>query len=130
MEPPPGVPPGWTRGPEIILPSTGGMVPLPSPDAHAAEPITWLEPPAAGQAARFTLLLASSRAEGSHWRPHDAPGTRGITVLPLRTAGYLHLSRIDAPIPVEAGEPGPEAFDVVVSADEAGRPSLREVHRQ
>lgn len=127
---PPEFRPGWTRGPEIILPSTGAMVPLPSPEAHAAEPITWLEPPAAGQAARFTLLLASPRAEESHWRPHDAPGTQGVTVLPLRTAGYLHLSRIDAPIPVDEAGPGPEAFDVVVSADEAGRPSLRELHPQ
>lgn len=125
---PPEFRPGWTRGPEILLPSTAASVPLPAPDPHAAEPITWLAPPAPGQMARLTLLLATPRAEESRWRPQDAAGTEGITVLPLRTAGCLHLSRIDAPIPVEESGAGAEGFDVVVSADEAGRPSLRELH--
>jgi len=122
--------PGWTRGPDIIIPCRTAPVPLPGTDAHAAEPVVWLPPPAPGHVARFALLFASPRAEQSRWRPQDAPGTQSVTVLPLRTAGCLHLSRIDEPAPptdrVGPLSPDPLRFDVVISADEAGRPSLRE----
>jgi hypothetical protein len=124
--------PGWTRGPDLIIPYTESLVPLPATDPHATEPIAWLPPPAPGHMARFTLLFASPRAEESRWRPQDAPGTQSVTVLPLRTAGCLHLSRIDEPTPptdrTDPSPPGSPRFDVVVSADEAGRPSLRESH--
>jgi hypothetical protein len=124
--------PGWTRGPDLIIPYTASPVPLPPTDPHATEAVTWLPPPAPGHVARFTLLFASPRAEESRWRPQDAPGTQSVTVLPLRTAGCLHLSRVDEPIPptdqTDPSSPGAERFDVVVSADEAGRPSLRESH--
>ena len=124
--------PGWTRGPDLIIPYTTFPVPFPATDSHATEPVAWLPPPAPGHVARFTLLFASPRAEESRWRPQDAPGTESVTVLPLRTAGCLHLSRIDEPTvpagPPDPWSPGPRTFDVVVSADEAGRPSLRESH--
>jgi hypothetical protein len=124
--------PGWTRGPDIIIPRSALPIPFPATDSHEAEPVAWLPPPAPGHVARFTLLFASPRAEESKWRPQDAPGTQSVTILPLRTAGCLHLSRIDEPTPL--GDPtspsSPESptVEVVVSADEAGRPSLRESH--
>jgi hypothetical protein len=124
--------PGWTRGPDLIIPHTASPVPFPATDPHAVEPVVWLPPPLPGQVARFTLLFASPRAEQSHWRPQDAPGTQSVTVLPLRTAGWLHLSRIDEALPVAdetaSASPASLIFDVVVSADETGRPSLRESH--
>jgi hypothetical protein len=124
--------PGWTRGPDLIIPYTALPVPFPATDPHAAEPVAWLPPPLPGQVARFTLLFASPRAEESRWRPQDAPGTQSVTVLPLRTAGWLHLSRIDEALPLPEGtaptSPASPMFDVVVSADETGRPSLRESH--
>jgi hypothetical protein len=124
--------PGWTRGPDLIIPYSASPVPFPATDPHATEPVAWLPPPVPGHLARFTLLFASPRAEESRWRPEDAPGTQSVAVLPLRTAGWLHLSRIDEPLPLaeptDPLHPGSLTFDVVVSADEAGRPSLREAH--
>src|SRR5512134_764405 len=111
--------PGWTRGPDLLIPHCPGPVRLPEVDPLAHEPVTWLPPPAPGFAARFSLLLASPRAEGSQWRPQDAPGTVGLVILPLRTAGALHLNRLD-----EVMEPADQVtappreatgFEVVVS---------------
>jgi hypothetical protein len=128
--------PGWTRGPDVVIPCSAVPLQVPARDPHPTEPVTWLAPPPAGHQARFTLLFASPRAEESRWRPLDVAGTQGMTVLQLRTAGALHLCRIDEPIAAEelaaAVAPsvdtpaGPAEFTVVVSADQAGRPSLRE----
>jgi hypothetical protein len=133
--------PGWTRGPDLVIPYSAAPVRSPANDPFATEPVAWLPSPAPRHLARFTLLFASPRAEESMWRPPDAPGTQSITVLPLRTAGALHLCRIDEPIPpeeltdlvpFEIGAPSHESteFDVILSADQAGRPSLRESHAQ
>jgi hypothetical protein len=80
-------------------------------------------------------LFASPRAEENTWSPSDVAGTQSIAVLSLRTVGTLHLSRRDEPLPPEEiGElaeatPGDTVgFSVIVSADQAGRPSLRESH--
>lgn len=126
---PPEFRPGWTHGPDVLFPFRPEPVRDSHADPHAPEPITWLAPPAPGFAARVVLLLASPRAEASHWRPLDAPGTTSLAILPLRTRGAVHLSRRD-----EAGDPeeaitsmsaGPIGFEVVVSADHRGRPTLR-----
>lgn len=124
--------PGWIRGPDLLLPFSAAPVRPTGPDPFPQEPVTWLPPPAPGHVARFTLLFASPRAEGSQWRPHDAAGTLGIAILPLRTLGALHLNRVDeliAPEDAPAGTPGPASeptgFAVIVSADQTGRPSLR-----
>jgi hypothetical protein len=121
--------PGWTRGPDILIPFRPGPVRLPETDPFAHEPIAWLPAPAPGFAACFSLLLASRRAEESQWRPQDAPGTLGLAILPLRTIGALHLNRLDGAMdPVDAPiSPSAEAtgFEVLVSADHTGRPTLR-----
>lgn len=121
--------PGWTRGPDLLIPFSPARIRLPAGEPAAPEPITWLAPPAPGSVARFSLLLASPRAEGSTWRPQDAPGTVGLVILPLRTAGALHLNRLDEPMdPGEwpAAPAGEETgFEVHVSADHSGRPTLR-----
>lgn len=135
--------PGWTRGPDLVIPYTAVPVRSPGNDPFAKEPVAWLPPPAPMHLARFTLLFASPRAEESRWRPAEAPGAQRITVLPLRRAGALHLCRVDEPIapedlqplatatapglPVEP-HPGSLRFDIIVSADQSGRPSLRESH--
>jgi hypothetical protein len=121
--------PGWTLGPDLLIPHSPGPIRLPGTDPLAHEPVTWLPAPGPGFAARFSLLLASPRAEGSQWRPQDAPGTIGLAILPLRTMGALHLNRLDEAMePAEAptsrsGEA--VGFDVQVSADHTGRPTLR-----
>lgn len=121
--------PGWTRGPDLLIPPSPGPVLLPESDPFSHEPVNWLAPPAPGFVAHFSLLLASPRAEGSQWRPADAPGTAGLAILPLRTVGALHLNRLDQtldpeePVPAYAG--GPSGFDVLVSADQTGRPTIR-----
>jgi hypothetical protein len=138
--------PGWTRGPDLVVPYSAAPVRSPADSQNAAEPVAWLPPPAPAYLARFILLFASPRAEESRWRPLDAPGTQSLAVLPLRTAGALHLCRLDEPLDPEAlAAPAPEATDasaagpagagsgsvefiVIVSADQAGRPSLRESH--
>ena len=140
--------PGWTRGPDVVIPYSAAPVGSPANDPFATEPVAWLPSPAPGHLARFTLLFASPRAEGSRWRPPDAPGTESVTVLPLRTAGTLHLCRVDEPItPKQLRDLAPRpndasrdlapasssvsiGFDVIVSADQAGRPSLRESHAE
>jgi hypothetical protein len=124
--------PGWTRGPDLVIPHRTSPLSLPTPDPHAGEPIAWLPPAAPGYVARFTLLFASPRAEESRWRPQDAPGTQALAVLPMRTAGSLHLSRLVEAIAADdqaaPSSPGAAVFDVVVSADETGRPMLFERH--
>jgi hypothetical protein len=130
--------PGWTRGPDLVIPYSASTVRTPAKDS-ATEPIAWLPPPMPLHLARFTLLFASARAEVSQWRPTDPPGTQSVTVLPLRTAGSLHLCRVDEPItPEEFADFAPGATDlpgdrarefaVIISTDQAGRPSLRESH--
>lgn len=130
--------PGWTRGPDLIIPFTAAPVRPVEHEPFADEPLAWLPSPAPGHHARFALLFASPRAEGSQWRPQDAPGTQSIAILPLRTLGALHLNRVDEAIPPEdvalpsapisstaAPSPAPIGFEVIVSADQTGRPTLR-----
>jgi hypothetical protein len=131
--------PGWTRGPDLIIPFTAAPVRQAELDPFVHETLAWLPPPAPGHQARFVLLFASPRAEGSQWRPQDAPGTQSVVVLPLRTLGALHLNRVDEVIPPEdatlpfasrvsnSGAPvvAPVGFEVIVSADQTGRPTLR-----
>lgn len=119
---------GWTRGPDLLIPYTPAPVHLQQPDPLVHEAVTWLPAPAPGSVARISLLLASPRAEGSQWRPHDAPGTVGLAILPLRTAGALHLNRLDEPMESDgtaAGQTDATGFEVLVSADQSGRPTLR-----
>jgi hypothetical protein len=127
--------PGWTRGPDLVIPHSDVPVQLPAKDAHAAEPVAWLAPPIDGYQARFSLLIATPAAEASHWRPVEAPGTQDLATLALRTAGTLHLYRRDEPVqpedrPPAAGQPanGPVALSVIVRADQMGHPSFLEVH--
>ncbi len=127
--------PGWTRGPDLVIPHTDAPIRLPAADPYPAEPLTWLPPPATGFQARFSLLIATPTAEASHWRPEEPPGTQKLAALPMRTAGTLHLYRLDEPvapedqrdqIPARDGEP--LAVSVIVSADQMGTPSFRESH--
>lgn len=126
---------GWSRGPDLVIPHTDTAVGLPANDPYAKEPLTWLPPPAPGFQARISLLIATPSAELSHWRPVETPGTVALAILPLRTAGTLHLYRLDEPIPAEeqrppaaARSPGPLPVIVAVSADQSGSPSFRESH--
>jgi hypothetical protein len=125
---------GWSRGPDLIIPHTDATVQLPGADPYAKEPITWLPAPIAGYQTRVSLLIATPSAEMSHWRPAETPGTLTLATLPLRTAGMLHLCRLDEPIP-EGEQPkptvaaqGPVPLIVGVSADQSGSPSFRESH--
>ncbi len=138
--------PGWTRGPDLVIPYSATSVRSPENQPNAVEPVAWLPPPTPLHLARFTLLFASPRALEGRWRPPDTPGTQSVTVLPLRTTGSLHLCRLDEPLdPDELADlvpaasdassgrsqgpsPGSMGFAVVVSADQAGHPSLRESH--
>jgi hypothetical protein len=124
---------GWSRGPDLVIPHAGATVQLSGNDPYAREPLTWLPPPSAGYQARISLLIATPQAEQSHWRPVETPGTETLVTLPLRTAGTLHLCRLDEPVPAEeqraaAAAQGPVALSVGVSADQAGTPSFRESH--
>ena len=123
--------PGWTRGPDLVIPRNATAIQLPAGDPHSKEPVVWLPPPAALHLARFTLLFAAPRAEERPWRPADTAGTQSVVVLPLRTAGNLHLCRLDEPVApeeVEDSSAGSTGFGVIVSTDQAGHPSLRETH--
>ncbi len=132
--------PGWSRGPDLIIPAMGSPVHLPEGDPHAAEPVAWLPPAAPGFHARISLLVATPSAEASHWRPLEAPGTQSLATLPLRKAGTLHIVRIDEQAHSDSAEsrapvggsaaPAPPAsrLRVIVSADQAGCPSFRETY--
>lgn len=126
---------GWSRGPDLLIPHSDAPVQIPANDPYVKETLAWLAPPAAGHRARISLLIATPHAEMSHWRPVETPGTETLVTLPLRTAGTLHLCRLDEPVPDgEAGHgaarPGEGAVPlyVGVSADQAGTPSFRESH--
>lgn len=121
--------PGWTRGPDLLVP--GSVDPLTPVESriNSAGPITWLTPPVSGSLARFTMLFATARSTEHPWRPVDVLGTSEVAVLALRTAGSLYLCRRDE----EDDEPEPAvprvtppALTVRISADQAGIPSLRE----
>ncbi len=138
--------PGWSRGPDLVIPYTATPVQSPAIDPYATEPLVWLPPSTHGFHARFSLLIATPSAEASHWRPPEAPGTQSLATLPLRTAGTLHLYRIDEPATPEhstppaavapdgsqvlpaAAPPTPLRMTVNVSADNLGYPSFRESH--
>ncbi len=126
---------GWSRGPDILIPHAAAPVQVPTNDPYAKEALHWLVPPAAGQRARISLLIATPHAEMSHWRPVETPGTETLVTLPLRTAGTLHLCRLDEPVPegelrggTAPSAEGPMALIVGVSADQAGMPSFKESH--
>ena len=139
--------PGWSRGPDLVIPYTATPVQTLANDPYATEPIAWLPPSDLGCVARFSLLTATPSAEASHWRPQDALGSQSLAALPLRTAGTLHLYRVDEPALPEHAPPlgllGPEArrdttaalasgparLTIVISADQMGCPSLRESYR-
>ncbi len=131
--------PGWSRGPDLIIPHTELTVPQPAVDPWPTDSVHWLPGSAPGFQARFSLLIATPSAELSHWRPEEKPGTQGLVTLPLRTAGTVHLYRIDeaavpdapAPSPASAAASGSGAtalLRVIISADPTGAPSFREEH--
>lgn len=124
--------PGWVQGPTIVIPSSPVPIRSSEPDLYPGEPISWLPAPQLDYVARITLLFAGLRAEQSRWRPSDLPGTQHLTILPLRTLGALHIDRIDEPLQAEDQESPQDGGDgfrglrVIISADPAGQPSLRE----
>ncbi len=120
--------PGWTRGPDIILP---GQPAAAEPMAKAAprmEPIAWLPVPAEGQAARIHLWFAEPGADERRWRDALPELAQPIVGLPLRRAGSVHLVRVDeAGVPPDPPAPsGMLVRRVMVSADHTGRPSFFE----
>ena len=120
--------PGWTRGPDILLPG-GAVLSEPAPSAQRkAEPIVWLRPPEAGQLARLQLWFAIPGADEARWRQALGRSTASVVVLPLRRAGTLHLVRQDeaADVPDRAGPPSGKLREVIVRADQTGRPSFWE----
>src|SRR6266850_763408 len=46
--------PGWTRGPDLVIPYSAIPVRSPADDPFAAEPVAWLPSPAPRHLARFT----------------------------------------------------------------------------
>jgi hypothetical protein len=124
--------PGWVQGPTIVVPFSSVPIRSLGSDPYPGEPVSWLPAPQLDHTARITLLFAGPRAEQSRWRPSDLPGTRHLTILPLRTLGALHIDRIDEPIQAEdqeseqVGDDGLRGLRVIISADPAGQPSLRE----
>ena len=119
--------PGWTRGPDLLVP--GSAHPLRSPTSKPTESVTWLRLPASASIARFSMLFAGPRSAENAWRPSDIPGSTDIAMLALRTAGSLYLCRRDeANDDPDAVDPGADSqiLTVRISADHAGVPSLRE----
>ncbi len=122
--------PGWTRGPDLLVP--GSTYPLHLPNSKPTEPVTWLPLPFPGSIARFSMLFAGPRSTDYPWRPANIAGSTDIAVLALRTMGSLYLCRRDEPDDdPEPGTAGAEfqALVVRISADQAGVPSLRESYR-
>jgi hypothetical protein len=127
--------PGWSHGPDLVIPHASAPVALPPKDPYPTEPVTWLPAPAAGYQSRFTLAIATPAAELSHWRPEEPAGTQKLAALALRKAGTFHLYRREEPVSPDDETPsgaaatgGPLATRVVISADQQGVPSLREEH--
>lgn len=123
--------PGWSRGPDLIVPASLAPLLVPSVVTKVVEPVTWLPVPTAGEVARFTLLFAAPRATENSWKPTDVAGTESIRHLSLRTAGVVHLCRRDeANDDPDDTAPGFTAarLAVRISANQAGVPSLRETY--
>ena len=120
--------PGWTRGPDIILP---GRVTAAEPVVKVTkttEPITWLRAPAEGQATRIQLWFANPGADETRWRQALARSAESLVVLSLRRAGTVHLVRQDEPAEAddETGGSRSGVRGVAVRADQTGRPSFWE----
>lgn len=120
--------PGWTRGPDVVLPGVVAAVePLGRPGpAKVTEPILWLRAPGDGQTARMQTWFATPGADEVRWRQGLPRSIESVAVLALRRAGTLHLLRQDEPGDLEGGTAGTGARGVVVRADQSGRPSFWE----
>lgn len=121
--------PGWTEGPDLLIPGSHHPLRLPDPFPPGSEPVVWYPAPAPGRLARFKVLFASTRSSQYPWQPTDVAGTAGITILALRTAGWLHICRRDEPdedLPDPLAAEATATLAVTVSANQAGVPSLRE----
>lgn len=120
--------PGWTRGPDIVLPGQSAAA-EPTPKAPPrTEPIAWLPMPVEGQVARIQLWFAEPGADERRWRDALPELARPIVGLPLRRAGSVHLVRVDEPggsTDLIAAS-GMLVRRVMVSADQTGRPSFFE----
>ena len=120
--------PGWTRGPDLVLPGLVAAAEPATSRPKAAEPLTWLRAPAIGQSARIQLWFAVPAAEDARWRQALPRSGESLAVLLLRRAGSVHLVRVDEPADAEAGAhgPGSSTRGVSVRADQSGRPSFWE----
>ena len=120
--------PGWTRGPDIILPGQAAAAEPAAKVTKTAEPITWLRAPPEGQATRIQLWFANLGADETRWRQALARSAESLVVLSLRRAGTVHLVRLDEPAAVDEETPGSGlgVRGVAVRADQTGRPSFWE----
>ena len=120
--------PGWTRGPDIVLPcQSAAAEPIPKA-LPRTEPIAWLPLPVEGQVARIQLWFAEPGADEQRWRDALPELAQPIVGLPLRRAGSVHLVRVDEPggsTDLSAAS-GISVRRVMVSADQTGRPSFFE----
>lgn len=118
--------PGWTRGPDVVLPGAPILGEPAVPQTKGAEPIHWLRGPGEGQAARVQIWFAAPGADLPRWRQALSRSIESVAVLALRRAGSIHLIRLDEPADPDRGESGTGARGVVVRADQSGRPSFWE----
>lgn len=121
--------PGWTRGPDIVLPGRAAAVEPMAKAPARSEPITWLSMPPTGQLVRIQMWFAEPGADQRRWQGALPERAEPLVGLPLRRAGSVHLVRVD-----ETQTPWADASSsltlpsraVMVSADQTGRPSFFE----
>ncbi len=121
--------PGWTRGPDIVLPGLAAALEPIAKAPSRTEPITWLSLPAAGQAVRIQLWFAEPGADQRRWLSALPDLAQPLVGLPLRRAGSVHLVRVDEPQAPSADLSSSRTLPsrgVMVSSDQAGRPSFFE----
>lgn len=120
--------PGWTRGPDVVLPGRVAAAEPAAPRAKAAEPLTWLRVPADGSVARIQLWFAGPGADEARWRQALPRGAEPLMVLSLRRAGTVHVVRLDEAAEAEDAPKasGVPARGVTIRADQTGRPSFWE----
>jgi hypothetical protein len=94
-------PPGWTRGPGILIAHNDLDLRLPYYDPRPLDHITWLSQPAAGHVAQFAIRIVDASVPSRDWLDPVLAGGAAIAALKLRSLGRLCVHRLDRRLTAE-----------------------------
>jgi hypothetical protein len=94
-------PPGWTRGPGILIAHNDLDLRLPYYDPRPGDRITWLPQPEPDHVAQFAIRFVDSTIRRRDWMDPAHAGGIPIAALKLRSLGVLCVHRNDRRLTAE-----------------------------